>query len=45
MLKTKKLLGNKKHSDCTHKASFTVEKAFGIWQSIWFLLDNRKFNE
>jgi len=30
MLKTKKLLWNKNHSDCTHKASFTVEKGFGF---------------
>jgi len=33
MSKTKKLLWNNKHTDCTCNGSFTVEKAFGVWQS------------
>jgi len=30
-----------------HKAIFTVEKAFGVWQSsfIWFLLNSRTLNQ
>jgi len=46
-LKTKKLLWSIKHSDCTHNASFTVEKACGVWQSsfICFLLNSRTLNE
>jgi len=36
--KLKKILWSNKHSDCTHNARFTVEKAFGVWKSslIWF---------
>ena len=47
MLKTKKLLWSNKHSDCTYKGSFTVEKAFGVWQSslIWYLLISRTLND
>jgi len=34
MLKSTKILLSNKHTDCTHNASFTEEKAFGVWQRI-----------
>jgi len=46
MLKSKKFLWSNKHSDCMFNGSFTVQKAFGVWQSslIWFLLNSRTQN-
>ena len=35
------------NNDCMYNASFTVEKAFGVWQSslIWLLLNSGALNE